>query len=258
MFFHTMMQKIHHINWYDLLMHGLHFIVSYWFCQASGLTEQCAGLSLWTFFAYLLLADLLDTAIHELGHVVMGLLTGWRLRSLTIFCFHLERSYGRFTFRLVPLRQAGSCGLFPREEPDLNTSALATVAGGPCATLLTAMLLTPVINAMQPSPLFSFLCILQYLCTLSAILNLIPATFQQESMVTDGMHLLQWMRCPAEQFHHAASCYALYQDEDELPEAYCEIRDDLIYGEGEFAAQVIDQLRWEAQLQNLLQEQPPC
>lgn len=95
------------------------------------------ALSLFSFYV----AMLLQIIIHEAGHLVFGLLTGYRFLSFRVFSLVLVREDGKLRFRRYSLAgTGGQCLMIPPPLRDGTMPVLLYNFGGAILNLLTAVL----------------------------------------------------------------------------------------------------------------------
>ena len=75
---------------------------------------------------------------HELGHIVIGLICGFRFNSMRVGCFYLYRDEGklRIAARRLPESLAGATEMLPKNANNLHDKYLAVVCGGLAFSLL--------------------------------------------------------------------------------------------------------------------------
>jgi len=87
----------------------------------------------------LAVAGILQIIIHEAGHLVAGLLTGYRFVSFRVFSLTLIRKDGRFQFRRFGLSgTGGQCLMAPPQRPLEQINSRWYNLGGVLANVLTA------------------------------------------------------------------------------------------------------------------------
>ncbi|MBO4537274.1 MAG: hypothetical protein IKX74_00530 [Erysipelotrichaceae bacterium] len=93
------------------------------------------------FLGLLLISTVLQTAIHEAGHMIMGLLTGYRFVSYRLFNLMISRnSEGKLELKKHSMTgTAGQCLMGPPEYSERFPCILYN-AGGVLVNLLTALL----------------------------------------------------------------------------------------------------------------------
>lgn len=149
-------------------------------------------------FVFLWLAVLVQTVLHEAGHLLCGLATGYRFCSFTVAGVMLVRAGGRLRVRLLSIAgMGGQCLMEP--PPNLPPEELPFVLynlGGVCANLLSAALFGALVLPARGVPMLSFFFLLLALIGLCyAALNGIPA--RTELIDNDGKNTLSLAECPA-------------------------------------------------------------
>ena len=120
-------------------------------------------LSLFSFYV----AMLLQIVIHEAGHLVFGLLTGYRFLSFRIFSLMLVREDGKLRFRRYSLAgTGGQCLMIPPQLRDGTMPVLLYNFGGALLNLLAAALFFAFSFLLPPS---SFLRLFLYLLALAGV-----------------------------------------------------------------------------------------
>ena len=121
------------------------------------------ALSLFSFYV----AMLLQIVIHEAGHLVFGLLTGYRFLSFRIFSWMLVWEDGKLRFRRYSLAgTGGQCLMIPPQLQDGTMPVLLYNFGGAILNLLTAALFFALSFLLPPS---SFLRLFLRLLTLAGV-----------------------------------------------------------------------------------------
>jgi hypothetical protein len=134
-------------------------------------------------FLALILGFVGSTAIHEAGHLLAGLLAGFRFSSLRIGPIQIERPFRVSIYRGRRTGAAGWTRMFPNGSDRLAQRALMMIAGGPAASLLTGFLVL-----LLPFPKGFFLFWLSASSLLLGGINLIP--FRSRALLSDGWRIL--------------------------------------------------------------------
>ena len=112
-----------------------------------GSKEGSAVASIGLAIAMLLL--MISIAVHEAGHLLVGLSQGLRCRSVLIGPLHWIRERDRWVFRLTNDSRLGGFVTFdPYRSDSLKRKYFAMYAAGPIASLLFAAALSPLILAI--------------------------------------------------------------------------------------------------------------
>ena len=146
---------------------------------------------------FFLCAYVLGTFLHELGHMVMGLVSGYKFISLRIGSYVLTREDRQWKIKRMSIPgTAGQCLMMP---PDSDTPekvpAVLYHMGGGLFNLLTALCAYLLFLVCQGRPLRIFLILL---CTVSlalAILNLYPVKLQ---VPNDGYNIKRILKSKAD------------------------------------------------------------
>lgn len=144
--------------------------------------------------AALLLGTWVQTLVHELGHLVLGLLTGYRFVSFRVGRHMLVRSRGRFGYRRFSLfGTAGQCLLTPREER-AEVAVVPMNLGGCLFNLLFSLLLFLLGLLVLRGPLAACLLTVSFLGILTAAINAVPFS---AALPNDGRNALLLRRSAA-------------------------------------------------------------
>ena len=74
---------------------------------------------------------LLQIVLHEMGHMLAGLLRGWKVLSFMLFGFIISRQNGRFNISRFNIAGAGGqCLMLPPEQGDTRNGIIFYNAGG--------------------------------------------------------------------------------------------------------------------------------
>ena len=124
----------------------------------------------------LMLAFLLQVVLHEGGHLVCGVLTGYRFVSFRILQFTLLRRKGHWCIRRFQVAgTGGQCLLSPPDRPLEQIPVVLYNLGGVVANLLTSMLMACfLLSADWPKELEGFGWQFCFVGVAFALLNGIP------------------------------------------------------------------------------------
>ena len=151
--------------------------------------KEIAGIA-WLLLAALI-AFILNIVLHEGGHLVAGLLTGYRFVSFRFLNFTLINRDGHLRWRNYELAgTGGQCLLAPPDKPIEQIDTRWYNAGGVLANILIAavsLLLFWVCDL--PTWLNEFLLILGIISILTALTNGIP--MKMGGVANDGLNLFQ-------------------------------------------------------------------
>lgn len=172
---------------------------------ASGLSLLPAGHSFGEFliflggiFILLWLAILVQTVLHEAGHLVFGLATGYRFRSFTVGGMMLLRENGRLRLRMLSIAGMGGQCLMspPPDRPPEEMPFVLYNLGGALMNLLSAVLFGALVPVTLRIPLLSFFFLAAALVGLVfAALNGIP--MRTEMLDNDGKNIATLAQSPA-------------------------------------------------------------
>lgn len=131
--------------------------------------------------------------VHELGHLLVGKIYGWKLVLFICGPIGLKRKNDNINNRLVPycekrlLQWGGRCYVLPKNIGRLSAKVLShIVIGGPIASLIFGASFLFVAYFIFPLGIFR---VLGLLSTLTGIITLIPTKIGMQR--SDG---LAWMR----------------------------------------------------------------
>lgn len=147
----------------------------------------------------LMLSLYLQVILHEAGHMVFGLLTGYRFVSFRIGSRMIQVENGRLCHRRYSLSgTGGQCLMAPPEMTDSKMPYKLYNMGGVLANLLTGLLAAGLAATNRDvwtlKALFDMLC---FVGVGSALLNGIP--MQVQGMPNDGANEVEMGRNPAAQ-----------------------------------------------------------
>lgn len=145
---------------------------------------------LWTILA-LLIAFVLNIIFHEGGHLVAGLLTGYRFVSFRFFNWTLIRKDGHLKWRNYELAgTGGQCLLAPPDKPLDQIDTRWYNAGGVLANIFIVVVSVVLVWACDlPHWLNTILNCMAILGILIALMNGIPMKIG--GVANDGLNLLQ-------------------------------------------------------------------
>ncbi|HXH50525.1 MAG TPA: M50 family metallopeptidase [Terriglobia bacterium] len=138
-------------------------------------------------FLALFLGFVGSTAIHEAGHLLAGLLAGFRFSSLRIGPLQFEQPFRVSIHRGGRTGAAGWTRMFPGGSHRLAQKAFLMTAGGPAASLLAAFVVF-----LLPFPKGYFLFWLSASSLLLGVINLIP--FRSGALLSDGWRILMLLQ----------------------------------------------------------------
>ena len=143
----------------------------------------------------LLAGGLVSSAIcrlfHELGHVLIGLLCGFRFNSMRIGILHIYRDEGklRLAFGKMPDSLAGSTEMLPKNAEKLHEKFLAVVFGGLAFSLLFLAAAELVLDFYYAVPfaVYALVCTSLPYAFHIFFYNVLP--FNDDNLDTDGAML---------------------------------------------------------------------
>ncbi|MBR6562524.1 MAG: M50 family metallopeptidase [Clostridia bacterium] len=146
-------------------------------------------------FAFMVLAIFAQIAIHEAGHLVFGLATGYKFCSYRLFGFMVQKSNGRLVFKRFKLAgTGGQCLLIP---PALNGGRYKSVLyhlGGVIMNLLSSAIFA-ILLCISGSYFVDSLCVMMIVFgVLFALVNGIPMTTQ--NIDNDGKNAIYTSKSP--------------------------------------------------------------
>ena len=151
--------------------------------------QKVAGIA-WMLLAALL-AAILNIVIHEAGHLVAGLLTGYKFVSFRFFNWTLIRKDGRLRWRNFELEgTGGQCLMAPPDKPLEEIDTRWYNAGGVLAQLIITLLSIVLIWALDLPEWLDILLVMMALFGIFGVLtNGIP--MKLGGVANDGFNLLQ-------------------------------------------------------------------
>ncbi|MCD8093678.1 MAG: hypothetical protein LUF01_12970 [Bacteroides sp.] len=153
---------------------------------------QVAGITGMT-IAFIFLSAFLQIILHEGGHLVCGLATGYRFVSFRILSLTFIRQNGKLRIKHFSLAgTGGQCLLTPPDKPLQDIPYTLYSLGGVFANLLTAaiaIILLLTVDGM-PYPLRMFLFLFALIGIISGLMNGIPMRLGGVGNDADNMRLL--------------------------------------------------------------------
>ena len=210
-----------------------------------------------------LLAAILNIIIHEGGHLVAGLLTGYKFVSFRFFNWTLIRKDGRLRWRNFELEgTGGQCLMAPPDKPLEEIDTRWYNAGGVLVQLIITLLSIVLIWALDlPEWLDILLGMMALFGIFGVLTNGIP--MKLGGVANDGYNLLQLEKDQAakQSFCNILELNALNQEGktyDEMPERLFTIPDPIDWKNPMHAATVLAsatrkqaQHQWEESYQQL-------
>lgn len=135
---------------------------------------------------------LVHIIIHETGHLVFGLMTGYKFLSFRIGSFTIQKENGEYFFKKFSIPgTAGQCLLGVPDVPAEECPYLLYHAGGGLMNLITALIVLPFIF-ISGGILKSILIMFAALGIITALQNLIPLKMQ--GINNDGLNIVEISR----------------------------------------------------------------
>lgn len=141
----------------------------------------------------MILSFFLQVIIHEGGHLVCGLATGYRFVSFRIFHLTIIRQNGKFCFKRFSIAGTeGQCLLTPPDRPLQDIPCVLYNLGGVFANLLTAAIAIFPVLAVDgmPYPLKIFLSVFAFVGIFLGLMNGIPMKIGGIGNDADNIRLL--------------------------------------------------------------------
>ncbi len=164
----------------------------------------------WNDLALWIGAGLAATLLHEIGHALVGLAAGMKVRAFIIgpFEFRVTGNRWAFNFRIEQLLVlGGATGLVPVNPDESRWNEVAAIAAGPFASVLTGTVAAALAYSADGSswrPYWEFFALYASFSLVGGLVNLLP--MRPESCYSDGARILQLLRGgPAADFRRAAS-----------------------------------------------------
>lgn len=137
------------------------------------------------FFPILFIAIILNVIIHEAGHLVCGLISGYEFSSFRIFSFMIVKDNGKFKVKRFSLAgTGGQCLLVPPEMQNGDYPSVLYNLGGALADLITALIIFFLSIAFSNPWLSSIFKIIAANSLVSAITNGLP--MRSKIITNDG------------------------------------------------------------------------
>lgn len=147
--------------------------------------------------AFILVAVLLHVIIHEAGHLVFGLLSGYRFVSFRIFSLTLVKKNGRFSLKKYNVPgSSGQCLLATKLENSTKTPTfIYNIGGGLMNIIASAAFACVAIFAFDTELGFKVCAMFVGGGIVFALSNILPMRFG--AIANDGYNALMLMRSPA-------------------------------------------------------------
>lgn len=152
---------------------GMGIFLGSYAARAESLPEVCSNVAV--LFAAFYVGMLIQIIVHEAGHLVFGLLSGYRFSSFRIGSFLWYRENGRLRLKRQSIAgTGGQCLMVPPALVDGKIPVVLYNLGGSLMNLLVSVLLVPFF-LLGGGSFFGMFCLLTAVCgVISALLNGIP------------------------------------------------------------------------------------
>jgi len=132
-------------------------------------------------------AFVVQTVLHELGHLVFGLLSGYRFVSFRIWNFLFLKEHGRLVVRMFTIAgTGGQCLMQPPPSLDGDVPYRLCMLGGCLFNLVSSTLfLAPAVLLSSPQARALFLTFVAA-GIVTALINLVPMNIR--GILTDGLN----------------------------------------------------------------------
>ena len=204
---------------------------------------------------WLVVSAVLQIVIHEGGHLVAGLLMGYRFVSFRVFSLTLVRQEGRFRFRRFSIGgTGGQCLMAPPDKPiDQIDTRWYNLGGVLANVLVSGAALTLFLVCDLPMWAGTWMVMMTIIGVIYALLNGWP--MKVGGIGNDGYNLVHLEKNPDDKrlLIQMLDCNARIQEGQlpkDLPEEYFEPQGEIDWGDG---LQVNWQMRVVARMENLHQ-----
>ncbi len=157
---------------------------------------EAHGVSVFWGLVFLIVAFYAQTIIHEGGHLIFGLMTGYKFSSFRIFNIMLLKTDGRLKFKKVHIAgTGGQCLMAPPENTE-NPKFVLYNLGGCFLNIIVSVIFTVVALFSVNLPYLMGLSICMVVCgIIFALLNGIPLS--TDSMPNDGYNTRLMLKYPS-------------------------------------------------------------
>ena len=170
--------------------------------DSEGLDVGLLILSVVLAFVWLVVTTLIHLIMHEAGHLIMGLLTGFRFLSFRVFKFTLVKTDEGLRWKRFHIAGTGGQGLMelPADQDVKTAPWFWYNAGGVLMNLLLAVVVIVVLRTVSMGIVgFSFFILLAFVGIIMSLTNGIPMI--SGGVSNDGNNLLMlWRRPPLRRF----------------------------------------------------------
>ena len=153
---------------------GMGIFLGSYAARADSLPEVCSNVAV--LFAAFYVGMLIQIIVHEAGHLVFGLLSGYRFSSFRIGSFLWYRENGRLRLKRQSIAgTGGQCLMVPPALVDGKIPVVLYNLGGSLMNLLVSALLLVPFFLLGEGSFIGMFCLLTAVCgVISALLNGIP------------------------------------------------------------------------------------
>ncbi len=146
------------------------------------------AIGIWGFYIITFIAFVLHITIHELGHLIGGLLSGYKFNSYRVFNFMWVNIDGKIKFKMMSLSgTAGQCLMsLPDKEYDEIPYFLYNFMGGGL-NIIFSLLALIILMIIGPNNFAAFLIMFFIIGITLALQNLIP--LKVSGIANDGMNI---------------------------------------------------------------------
>jgi hypothetical protein len=151
-----------------------------------------------TYWILFLLAFVVNTITHEMGHAGVGVALGMKLRAFIVGPFQLRVLDGRWRLQFVPSKlfsAGGAAALVPSDPDAQQWRQIAMIAAGPMASLLTGFVAAAMTLTARGTPYeqyWQFFSLLSIFGIVSFVVNLLPV--RPDALYSDGARIYQLVR----------------------------------------------------------------
>lgn len=149
-------------------------------------------LPIWLLILFVIIAIVAQIAIHEAGHLVAGLLSGYQFLSYRIFNLLWQKIDGKINFSFFSISGTlGQCLMIPPKPVDGKVPYLLYHLGGGLANILSSLLFY-LLSLISNDATILLECLV-FFGLFFAVTNLIPMS---ESLANDGANILAISKNP--------------------------------------------------------------
>lgn len=144
----------------------------------------------------IIISLIIQTIIHEVGHLFFGLLSGYKFSSFRIFSLMIIKDNGKIRFKKLSLvGTAGQCLMSPPEIKDGKIPVTLYNLGGSLMNIISCAILTPIYCLLKDVPYLSAgLMVLIMFGIIGAFTNAIP--MNMGAVNNDGYNAISLRKNP--------------------------------------------------------------